>query len=73
MTIIQHILERKQAKQPFTVYLSDGRRFLIDHPEFVSVHPGGQGTSVLIYGHGPDEEHYVPAFAITSVSQNPTT
>ena len=73
MTAVQQILEHKKAKQPFTIHLSDGRRFFIDHEDFVSVHPSGQGTSVLIYGHGPDEEHYIPVFAITSVSKNATT
>jgi len=73
MTAIQQILEHKHAKVPFSIHLNDGRRFLIDHPDFVSVHPGGQGTSVLVYGHGPDEEHYIPIFAITSVSKNPST
>jgi hypothetical protein len=73
MTAVQQILEHKHAGEPFSIYLSDGRRFLIDHSDFVSTHPGGQGTSVIVYGHGLDEEHYIPVFAITSVSKNPTT
>jgi hypothetical protein len=73
MTAIQQILEHKRAKQPFWLCLADGRRFWIDHQDFVSVHPGGQGTSVLVYGHGPDEEHYIPLVAISSVSKNPST
>jgi len=73
MTAVQRILGHKRAKEPLTIHLSDGRRFLIDHHDFVSVHPSGQGTSVLVYGHGPDEEHYIPVFAITSVPKNTTT
>ncbi len=31
-------------------------------------HPSGQGTIVTVYGPGTDEEHWIPVFAITSVS-----
>jgi hypothetical protein len=69
MTAIQQILEHKKAQVPFTIHLSDRRRFLVDQPDFVSVHPSGLGTSIIVYGHGPDEEHYIPIFAVTSVSK----
>jgi hypothetical protein len=73
MTAIQQIQEHNKAGEPFSIHLNDGRRFLIDHPDFVSVHPSGQGTSVIVYGQGPDEEHYLPLFATSSVSKNATT
>jgi hypothetical protein len=73
MTTVEKILGLKRAGRPFTIHLSDGRRFLIDHQDFVSTHPGGKGTNVIIYGHGEDEEHFVPVFAITSVSENATS
>lgn len=73
MTAIQQILEHKHSNEPFSIHLNDGRRFLIPHPDFVSVHPGGQGTSLIVYGQGPDEQHYIPVFAISSVSKNAST
>ena len=32
MTITEQILKHKHANQPFTIHLSDGRRFVIPHP-----------------------------------------
>lgn len=73
MTVIQQILKHKKAGETFSIHLNDGRRFLITHGDFVSTHPDGKGTNVIIYGHGEAEEHYVPVFAISSVSINATT
>ena len=73
MSALQQILEYKQAGQPFSIHLNDGRRFLIDHGDFVSTDPRGTGTSVMVYGKGEGEEHYIPVFAIASVSKNATT
>jgi len=73
MSAIQQILEYKHVGQPFSIHLNDGRRFLIDHPDFVSTDPRGTGTSVMVYGKGEGEEHYIPLFAIASVSKNGTT
>jgi hypothetical protein len=73
MTAIEQILEYKKTNQPFSLHLSDGRRFLIEHGDFVSTHPDGKGTNVIVYGHGEAEEHYIPSFAISSVSKNATT
>lgn len=72
MTVIEQILQYKQANQPFTVHLNDGRRFLITHGDFISTHPGGKGTNVIVYGQAENEEHFVPLFAISSVSINGT-
>jgi hypothetical protein len=68
MTTIETILEHKLGNQPFWILLSDGRRYKIPQGDYVSVHPSGKGTAVTVYGPGEDEEHFVPVFAITSVS-----
>lgn len=67
MTTAQKILARKSAGQPFIIYLSDGRSFLIPHSDFCSTDPRGTGTSVTIYD-AESQEHWVPIFAITSVT-----
>jgi hypothetical protein len=72
MTTTERILAHKHANQPFTLYLSDGRSFLIEHGDFVSVHPSGKGSSVIVYGKGDDEEHFIPVFAITDIALNAT-
>ncbi len=54
---------------PFTLHLSDGRSFRVEHGDFISTHPTGKGTNV-VYGRGEAEEHSIPVFAITSVSLN---
>jgi hypothetical protein len=73
MNITEQILQHKHADQPFTVHLSDGRRFLIPHPDFISTHPSGKGTNLIVYGTAENEEHFIPVFAITSISINATT
>jgi hypothetical protein len=70
MTTTEQILAHKQANQPFTLHLSDGRRFTIDRGDFIATHPDGKGTNVIVYGHAEAEEHFIPVFAITSVSVN---
>jgi hypothetical protein len=72
MNLIEQILAHKHASQPFTLHTNDGRRFRIDHSDFVSTHPGGKGTNVIVYGHAEGEEHFIPVFAISSISINPS-
>jgi hypothetical protein len=69
MTTTETIQDHKLGNQPFWIHLSDGRRFKIPQGDYISVHPSGRGTGVTVYGPGEDEEHYVPIFAITSVSK----
>jgi hypothetical protein len=73
MTVTEQILKYKHDNQPFTVHLSDGRRFLVPHADFVSTHPGGKGTNLIIYGTAENEEHFIPIFAVASISINGTT
>jgi hypothetical protein len=73
MTTTERILEHKHANQPFAVHLSDGRRLFINSGDYISLNPSGKGTNVIVYGPGEDEEHFIPIFAITSVSLNEKT
>ena len=40
---------------PFVVRMNDGRRFTIDHPDYVSVSP--QSTRVIVYDKQDHETH----------------
>jgi hypothetical protein len=73
MTITEQILAHKHANEVFTVHLNDGRRFLIPDGDYISTHPSGKGTNLIVYGQGEGEEHFIPLFAITSVSIRSTT
>jgi hypothetical protein len=70
MTTTERILQHKHANQPFTLHLSDGRRFFIKAGDYVSLNPSGRGSNIIVYGPGEDEEHFIPVFSITSVSLN---
>jgi len=43
-------LWRTQPFQPFTIYLADGRKFTVKHPEFIALSPGGR--TAIIYQQG---------------------
>jgi hypothetical protein len=68
MTIAETILELKHSGQSFVVYLADGRALPVRNGDYISLNPSGRGTNVTVYGDGDDEEHFVPIFAISSVS-----
>jgi hypothetical protein len=68
MTMAERILEHKHSHRPFTVHLSDGRVFDVKTGDYVSLNPSGKGSNVTVYGPGEDEEHFIPLFAITSLS-----
>ena len=40
---------------PFIVQMNDGRRFIIKHPDFISVSP--QGGKLIIYDRNENETH----------------
>ncbi len=67
MSTIERILELKHANRPFWLYLSDGRKFEIPGGDWISTHPSGTSTNLIVY-EGENGEHFVPIFAITSVS-----
>jgi hypothetical protein len=68
MTTAERILGHKHSNRPFTVYLSDGRAFDVKTGEYVSLNPSGKGSNITVYGPGEDEEHFIPLFAVSSVS-----
>jgi hypothetical protein len=68
MTIAERLLELKPSAQPFVVHLNDGRALRIQAGDYISLNPSGKGTNVTVYGAGEDEEHFIPIFAISSVS-----
>jgi hypothetical protein len=70
MTTIDKIWEYIDANEPFTVHLSDGRKFLIKDMHWIGAHPSRKSSSVTIYGPGEEEEHFVPLFAVTSITRN---
>jgi hypothetical protein len=42
--------QKAQPFVPFTIRLADGRKYDIDHPDFVSSHP--QGRTIIVYKPG---------------------
>jgi hypothetical protein len=44
------------------------RQFFVTTGE--SAHPSRKSRSIRIFGEPEDEEHFIPVFAITSVSKN---
>lgn len=56
---------RKQPFEPFTICLTDGRKFNVKHPEFVAIAPEGNRI-FIVFGPG---EHYrvLDAFLVTSL------
>ena len=65
---MEKIRSLAEANQPFRLHLSDTRTLEVKGRDWISTHPSGQGTILTVYGPGDDEEHWVPIFAITSVS-----
>ena len=68
MTLAERLLELKHFGQPFVVHLNDGRALRIRAGDYIALNPSGKGSNVTVYGDGEDEEHFVPIFAISSVS-----
>ncbi len=55
MTIDQlRRVARAEPFSPFTIYLADGRRFHVPHPEFITIPPTATRTFVVA---GPDEDY----------------
>ena len=70
MTTIEKVWDFIDSNEPFTVHLNDGRSFLIKDHHWIGTHPSRKGTTLTIYGPGEDEEHFVPLFAIRSLTRN---
>jgi hypothetical protein len=65
---MEKIRSLADANHPFKLHLSDARILEVKGRDWISTHPSGQGTILTVYGPGADEEHWVPIFAITSIS-----
>ena len=50
---------------PFVVQMTDGRRFKVEHPDYVSVSP--QGSKVIVYDNH-DHETHLSGLLVASVS-----
>jgi hypothetical protein len=73
MTLMEKIRDFAETGRPFKLHLSDSRVLEVKGRDWISTHPSGQGTIVTVYGPGNDEEHWIPVFAITSVSTGENT
>lgn len=56
---------RAQPFRPFTVYIADGRKFTVDHPELMMVTPGGRTAFLAI---GAETTERIDVLMITSLS-----
>jgi hypothetical protein len=70
MTTIDKIWEYIDANEPFFIHLIDGRKFFIKDLHWISTHPSRQSAAITVYGPGEEEEHFVPVFAISSLTRN---
>jgi hypothetical protein len=68
MTIMKKIRDFDDTDRTFKLHMTESRVKEVRGREWNSTHPSGQGTIVTVYGPGNDEEHWIPVFAITSVS-----
>jgi hypothetical protein len=68
MTMMEKIRDFADTDRSFKLHLSDSRVLEVRGRDWISTHPSGQGTIVTVYGPGNDQEHWIPVFAITSVS-----
>lgn len=51
--------------RPFTLHLSDGRRFPVPHPDFILV-----GKKMVIVNNADDVAQYIDAFHIVSLEES---
>jgi hypothetical protein len=49
-------LLKAQPFRPFEMRLTDGQRFVINHPEFAAVSPSGR--TVVVFEPGDEDEHF---------------
>lgn len=56
---------RARPFKPFTVHLADGRRMTMDHPELMSVSPGGKTAH---FASGRESFERIDVVMITSIS-----
>ena len=54
--------------QPFDIHVADGRKFRIEHPDFILASSKNQSEVVIEEEHN-DRMHFVSALLITSVEK----
>ena len=52
--------------QPFIIYMADGRKFRVDHPDFVLASPKNQSW-VIVEEPDNDRVHHLAALLMTGV------
>ena len=52
---LQQVLHH-QPFQPFAVRMGDGRTYVVKHPDFLAIPPGGRAREVVLYTEGPTPE-----------------
>jgi hypothetical protein len=66
----KHILQYVKEDVPFTIYLTDGRKFLVKDRHWISTHPSGQSSTIIVYGPDPGSFDLISLLAITSIGRN---
>lgn len=51
--------------RPFVIYMADGRRLRVEHPEFVAISPTGRTAQV--YANGEDAATCVDLLLVTAL------
>ena len=52
---LQQVLHA-QPFRPFAVRMGDGRTYVVKHPDFLAIPPGGRAREVALYTEGPTPE-----------------
>jgi hypothetical protein len=70
MTIeqLRNVLQARPF-QPFTIHLTDGRHFLVPHPEFLARSPSGR-TAILY--HADESFSIIDLLLVTELEIHPT-
>ena len=50
---------KRQPFRPFTIYMSDGRKLAVRHPDFVFLPPGWSTTAIVAFPKGQFEFVYI--------------
>src|ERR1700692_4548130 len=67
ITTVERILELKRSNRAFWLHLSDGKELEVRGGDWVSVHPSGKGSHVMVYGPEEEEECRIPVDSIVRV------
>ena len=51
-----HQVLHAQPFVPFAVRMGDGRTYIVKHPDFLAIPPGGRAREAVLYTEGPTPE-----------------